>query len=169
VYELPFGRGRHWNLKSKALDYVVGGWEVTAVATVQAGFPLNPGNNIDTCNCGSAVYPNVSGNPNLPKGERTEGRWFNTGAFSQPAQWTIGNAGRGLIWGPGQRNVDFTVSKYFTITERFRLQYRAEAYNLTNTPYFANPNVQNGAGTFGRITAVSNSARQMQMALKLLF
>jgi hypothetical protein len=151
------------------LDALAGGWEVTAIATVQAGFPLNPGNSVDTCVCGSAVYPNVSRNPNLPKSERTEGRWFDTSAFSHPAQWTIGNAGRGLIWGPGQRNLDMTLSKYFNITERFRLQFRSEAYNLTNTKAFSNPNVQNGAGTFGRITNVSNSARQMQMALKLYF
>ena len=96
--------------------------------------------------CGSAVYPNVSGNPNLPKSERTEGRWFDTSAFSQPAQWTIGNAGRGLIWGPGQRNIDMTLSKYFSITERVRMQFRAEAYNLTNTKYFANPNVAERRG-----------------------
>ncbi len=169
LYELPFGRGRRWNIQHRGLDYAAGGWEVAGVVTLQAGFPLNPSNSIDTCNCGSAVYPNVSGNPNLPKGERTEGRWFDTAAFSRPAQWTIGNAGRGLIWGPGQRNVDLTLSKYFNFTERFRLQFRAEAYNLTNTPYFANPNVQNGAGTFGRITAVSNSSRQMQMAMKFMF
>ena len=169
VYELPFGRGRKFNIQSRALDAVAGGWELSAVATLQAGFPLNPGNSIDTCNCGSATYPNVSRNPNLSKGERTEGRWFDTSAFSQPAQWTIGNAGRGIIWGPGQRNIDMTLSKNFAITERFRLQYRAEAYNLTNTPYFANPNVQNGNATFGRVTNVSNSARQMQMALKLYF
>jgi hypothetical protein len=169
VYELPFGRGRHWNIQNRALDAVVGGWELTAVATLQAGFPLNPGNSVDTCVCGSAVYPNVSGNPNLPKSERTEGRWFDTSVFSQPAQWTIGNAGRGLIWGPGQRNLDMTLSKYFNITERFRLQFRGEAYNLTNTKAFSDPNVQNGSGTFGRITSVSNSSRQMQMALKLYF
>jgi hypothetical protein len=169
VYELPFGRNRKYNIQSRPLDAAVGGWEVSAVATLQAGFPLNPGNAIDTCNCGSAVYPNVNGNPNLSKDERTEGRWFNTSAFSSPAQWAIGNAGRGLVWGPGQRNIDFTLSKYFAITERFRLQFRAEAYNLTNTPYFANPNVQFGNATFGRVTNVSNSARQMQMALKLSF
>ncbi len=130
---------------------------------------MNPGNSIDTCNCGSATYPNVSGNPNLPKGERTVNRWFDSSKFSQPAQWTIGNAGRGLVWGPGFKNVDFTLSKFFTFTESFRAQFRAEAYNLTNNPYFAQPNVQNGAGTFGRITAVSNSGRQMQVALKLHF
>ena len=169
VYELPFGRNRHFNIQSRALDVIGGGWEVSAVATAQAGFPLNPGNSIDTCNCSSAVYPNVSGNPNLAKGERTLNRWFNTGAFSQPAQWTIGNAGRGLVWGPGLRALDFTFSKYFNFTERIRLQFRGEAYNLTNSPYFAQPNVTNGAGTFGRITNVSNSARQVQFALKLAF
>jgi hypothetical protein len=169
VYELPFGRGRQFNIGNRALDAVVGGWEVTAIGTIQAGFPLNPGNSIDTCNCGSAVYPNVSGNPNLNTGERTVNRWFDTGVFSSPAQWTIGNAGRGIVWGPGLRSLDFTVSKYFNFTEKVRLQYRAEAYNLSNSPYFANPNVTVGAGTFGRVTAVSNSSRQMQMALKLYF
>lgn len=169
VYEFPFGKGRHFNINNRALDAIAGGWEASAIATIQAGFPLNPGNSIDTCNCGSATYPNVSGNPNLPKGERTVNNWFRTNVFSSPALWTIGNAGRGVIWGPGQRNLDFTVSKFFQLNERFKLQFRAEAYNLSNSPYFANPNVTVGAGTFGRITAVSNSARQMQMALKLAF
>jgi hypothetical protein len=169
VYELPFGRGRKFNIQSRALDAAVGGWEVSALVTLQAGFPLNPSQTGDPCNCGSASYPNVSRDPNLSKSERTEGRWFDTSAFSQPAAWTIGNAGRGIIWGPGLRNMDFTLSKYFSITERFKLQFRAESYNLTNTPYFANPNVQNGNATFGRITNVSNSARQMQMALRLSF
>jgi hypothetical protein len=169
VYELPFGRGRQFNIQSRALDAIVGGWELSAIATVQAGFPLNPGNSVDTCVCGSAVYPNATGNPNLPKSQRTEGRWFDTSVFSQPAQWTIGNAGRGLIWGPGQRNLDFTVSKFFNFTERFRFQVRGEAYSLTNTKYFADPNTTNGAGTFGRVTSVQGGARVMQMSLKFYY
>lgn len=169
VYELPFGRGRRFNIDNRLANILVGGWELSAIATIQAGFPLNPGNSVDTCVCGSAVYPNVSRNPNLPKSERTVNRWFDTSAFSQPAQWTIGNAGRGLIWGPGMKNLDFTLSKYFDISERFRLQFRAEAYNLTNSPSFANPNVVNGTGTFGRITSVISAPRQMQMAVKLYF
>ncbi|HWB97837.1 MAG TPA: hypothetical protein VG672_14080, partial [Bryobacteraceae bacterium] len=169
TYVLPFGRGRRWLNTNRALDLALGGWETTAVLTFQAGFPLNPGNSIDTCSCGSAVYPNVTANPNLPKSERTLDRWFRTDVFQSPAQWTIGNAGRGLIAGPGMRSLDMTLSKYFNITERYRLQFRAEAYNLSNTPYFAQPNVSVGTGTFGRITAVSNNPRQMQMALKFYF
>ena len=154
---------------NRALDLALGGWEAAFALTAQAGFPLNPGNSVDTCVCGSAVFPNVSAEPNLPKSERSLNRWFRTDVFSSPAQWTIGNAGRGLILGPGLRSLDMTLSKYFNVTERFRFQFRAEAYNLTNTPYFAQPNVTVGTGTFGRITAVSNNARQMQMALKFYF
>ena len=154
---------------SRALDLILGGWQNTGIVTLQAGFPLSPGISFNTCVCGSASYPNVNGDPNLPKSERTVDRWFRTEVFSAPALYTIGNAGRGIIWGPGLKSFDMTLSKFFNITERFRLQYRLEAYNLTNSPYFANPNVTQGAGTFGRITAVSNSPRTLQMALKFIF
>ncbi|MFN3326924.1 MAG: carboxypeptidase regulatory-like domain-containing protein [Bryobacteraceae bacterium] len=171
VYELPFGRGRQFLNRNRILDHAFGGWEVSGITTLQAGFPLTPGNNINTCACGPGVQnrPNVSGNPNLAKSERTMNRWFDTSVFSSPAQWTIGDAGRGLVWGPGLANWDMTVSKFFNFTERYRLQVRAEAYNLSNTPYFANPNTTAGAGVFGRITAVQNQPRLMQMALRFHF
>ncbi|MBI3471842.1 MAG: TonB-dependent receptor [Candidatus Solibacter usitatus] len=169
TYELPFGRGRRWMNTNRGLDLVLGGWETNGILTAQAGFPLTPGVSFNTCVCGSASLPNVSGQANLSKSERTLDKWFRTEAFSAPALYTIGNAGRGLIWGPGLWNIDFTLSKYFAVTERFRVQLRAEAYNITNTPYFANPNVTQGTGTFGRVTAVSNSPRQVQMAMKLHF
>lgn len=170
IYELPFGKGRRWLSKNRAVDYALGGWEASAIITVQSGFPLTPGNSIDSCVCGNnANLPNVSGNPNLSKSDRTVNRWFDTSVLSIPAQYTIGNAGRGLIWGPGLKSWDMTISKFFAITERIRVQYRAEAYNLSNSPYFSNPNVTLGAGTFGRVTGVGNSPRQMQMALKVIF
>ena len=170
IYELPFGKGRRWLNTSRATDVVLGGWEASAILTAQGGFPLTPGYAIDSCVCGNnANRPNVSGNPNLPDGERTVNRWFDTTAFSAPAQYTIGNSGRGLIWGPGLRSWDMTVSKFFAVTERVKVQFRAEAYNLSNSPYFANPNTTFGAGTFGRVTAVGNTPRQVQMALKLAF
>jgi len=152
------------------VDLALGGWEASAILTAQGGFPLTPGYAIDSCVCGNNFNTaNVLRNPNLPDSERTVNRWFDTSAFSAPAQFTVGNAGRGMIWGPALRSMDLTVSKFFNVNERIRVQFRAEAYNLTNSPYFANPNTTFGAGTFGRVTAVGNSPRLMQMAMKVVF
>ena len=99
-------------------------------------------------------------------------RWFDVDAFTAPAQYTIGNAGRGLIWGPGTKNFDLEIGKrYFLpkLREGANLQFRGELYNILNSPYFDNPNVTLGSSTFGRITNVSNSSRQAQLALKLIF
>ena len=109
--------------------------------------------------------------PNLAKSERTTERWFDVGAFAIPTLYTVGNAGRGIIWGPGSANLDLLLGKRFAIPGRegMNLELRGEAYNLTNTPYFNNPNTQIGSATVGRITSVSNSARQVQIAMKFLF
>lgn len=169
TYQLPFGKGRPWLNQSGVVDSVLGGWEINGITTVQAGFPITPGYSVDSCVCGSAARPHVSANPNLPASERTHGRWFNTSVFSAPALYTIGTAGRGLVYGPGVKNWDFTIGKFFNLTERFRLQYRAEMYNMANSPYFQDPNTTFGSATFGRVTAVVNQPRQMQMALRLYF
>jgi hypothetical protein len=116
--------------------------------------------------------PNVVRDPNLPKSERTTERWFDVNAFSIPSLYTVGNAGRGIIWGPGLANLDLVIGKRFTVPrarEGTTLEVRGEAYNVTNTPYFNNPNTQIGAATVGRITSVSNAPRQVQLALKLSF
>lgn len=171
TYALPFGKGRRY-LQSGFAEAVLGGWDLNGIATWQAGFPLTPGVNIDTCVCGNNLnVPNVNGDPNLPKSERTTERWFDVGAFTIPQLYTVGNSGRGVIWGPGLANLDFVIGKQFTIPGRegMNLQVRAEAYNLTNTPYFNNPNTQIGSATVGRITSVSNSPRQVQLAMKFMF
>jgi hypothetical protein len=172
TYALPFGKGKPWLQKGVA-DAVLGGWELNGIATWQAGFPLSPGISVDTCVCGNnASRPDVLRNPNIDKSERTTERWFDVNAFSSPAQYTIGNAGRGLIWGPGLANLDLVVGKRFFIPkvrEGSNLELRGEFYNLTNTPYFNNPNVTIGSATAGRITSVSNSSRQVQLALKFSF
>lgn len=171
-YQLPFGKGHRW-LNRGIADVVLGGWEFNGITTFQAGFPLSPGINIDTCVCGNnANRPNVLRDPNLSKSERTTQRWFDVGAFAAPPLYTIGNAGRGLIWGPGLRNFDLELGKRFYLPkmrEGTNLEFRAEFYNISNTPYFDNPNTTIGSGTVGRITNVSNSPRQAQLALKLIW
>ncbi len=143
------------------------------ITTIQAGFPLSPGINIDSCVCGNnANRPNVLRNPNLDTSARKLNKWFDVDAFAAPAQYTIGNAGRGLIWGPGTKNFDLEIGKRFSLSklrEGASLQFRGEFYNIMNSPYFDNPNVTLGSSTFGRITNVSNSPRQAQLALKLIF
>lgn len=172
TYALPFGKGHRW-LQRGIADAALGGWELNGGVTRQAGFPLTPGVNINTCVCGNSLtVPNVLRDPNISNSERTTERWFDVGAFSIPTLYTIGNSGRGVIWGPGLFNMDLVIGKSFTVPgarEGTSLQVRGEAYNLTNTPYFNNPNTTIGSATVGRITSVSNSSRQLQLALKLLF
>ena len=88
-------------------------------------------------------------------------------AYSQPAAGTFGNCGNGTLYGPGMRNLDLGLSKNFLITERYRLEFRSEFINLTNTPVF---NFENGSigSNLGRITS-TQGARQIQFALKFLF
>jgi hypothetical protein len=171
TYALPFGKGQRW-LRQGLANAFLGGWEVNGITTFQAGFPLTPGVNITTCVCGNNLnVPNVLRNPNLSKSERTLERWFDVSAFTVPPLYTVGNAGRGIIWGPGLKNWDVQLGKRFDLPGRegMNLELRGEFYNLTNTPYFNNPNVVIGSGTVGRITSVSNSPRQVQLALKFYF
>jgi hypothetical protein len=170
-YELPFGRGRRWATSTGPLDYVIGGWELNGITTFQSGFTLSPTTTVNTCVCGNNLTrPNVTGSPHLSGSERTLNRWFDTSVFSLPAQYTIGNAGRGLIQGPGVINFDVNIAKRFRLPwrEGMHIEYRAEFYNFFNTPQFADPNTVTGTANFGRITG-SRNERQGQMALKLYF
>jgi hypothetical protein len=100
--------------------------------------------------------------------------WFTTSAFAVPGPNRFGSAGRNILRGPRLSNYDFSLFRNFAIGERFKLEYRAEFYNLTNTPHFANPS-GNGSnvssGSFGTITSTLNgyTNRQLQMALRLRF
>ena len=170
-YELPFGKGRRW-LTGNVVSQVLGGWEINGITTLQSGFPLVFSSNVNTCQCGVTNRPDVAFDPRLSSGERTTERYFNVDAFSIPAQYQIGNAGRGLVFGPGQINHDVNVGKRFYIPklpENSNLEFRGEIYNVTNTPYFNNPNTTIGQATVGRITGVADTARRMQLGLKLNF
>ena len=94
--------------------------------------------------------------------------WFDTTAFAPNAPFTFGNAGRNLIGGPGQSNLDFAMYKGFRLTERVSLQFRGEAFNATNTPPFSPPNAQLGDPDFGVISA-AGAPRNLQGGLKVIF
>jgi hypothetical protein len=171
-YALPFGVGQRWLTKGP-LPLVLGGWELNGVFSRQSGFPMTPGINFDTCVCGSISRPNLIGDPKLGGSQKSLNQWFNVSAFTPPPLYTIGNSGRGLFLSPGiDNNLDLSIAKRFyfqKLREGSNLEFRAEFFNLTNTPYFSDPNTTIGTGTVGRVTSVRNSARQGQMALKFYF
>ena len=174
TYGLPFGKGRtlgnHW---SPWLNGMLGGWQVTGILTLQRGIPLSL-TTTDTSQSGSGyLRPNNNGqNPALsgsPESRLTQ--YFTTADFSQPAPFTFGNVGRNLgnVRGPGLQNLDFAVYKDVPVMERLHLQIRGEAFNLTNTPEFSNPDTNLQDPSFGAITSQFNSPRQVQVSLRLSF
>jgi hypothetical protein len=170
-YQLPFGPGRKW-LSKGIIGNIIGGWEFNGITTYQTGIALSPGLATNNCVCGnSRAAPNVSGNPMT--GPQSLGQWFNTSVFSFPAQYTIGNAGRGLIYGPHLFSTDMNMGKRFALPwrEGMNIEFRAEFFNVFNHPNFAAPDVNLGDANFGKVTAYSSfvSPRKGQLALKLYF
>lgn len=165
-YELPVGPGRPLDLTGPA-NWILGGWMLNGILTLQDGFPLNPGLAQDSCVCGSTARPDLVGQPRLGS-DKTLERWYNVDAFAQPEQFTVGNAGAGLFFGPLLRTFDLNIAKSFPVTalrETARFELRGEFYNLTNSPVFSNPNTSIGSANAGRITSARN-AREIQLALK---
>jgi hypothetical protein len=163
VYNLP-GAGGHWAM--------LGGWQLSGTITVQDGTPLDPLYiSADTANAGTFTRPNIvpGQSISLPANQRTPGHWFNTNAFSAPAPYTFGNAGRDIIPGPGNQVIDLALHKRFSIGERWGVEVRAEAFNSLNNPNlgFPDPYADNGP-FFGRIL-LSGQPRRIQFATRIDF
>jgi hypothetical protein len=168
VYELPFGKGKG-RLESGPGNWLLGGWQVGAIVALYSGMPITHSINVNNQNLGGAVRGDWVSNPNLPASQRTIDRWFDLAAFTTNAPGTIGNAGRNLIYGPGTKNLDLMVSRSFAMPwENHSLQFRAEAFNATNTANFGVPSTAIGTPAAGRITTAADP-RRVQFALKYIF
>ena len=115
-----------------------------------------------------ADRPNLVGEANLPGDKRSITRWFNTDAFVLPPRGQFGNAGRGIIGGPGLNSVDFSLKKDYRFHETHNIQFRAEVFNLLNHPNFEYPNRTVNSSQFGRIFGATES-RQIQFGLRYSF
>jgi hypothetical protein len=174
VYELPWGRGRHWGSSwSRPLEMALGSWQVNGITTFQTGTPLQitASNTANIFNL--LTRPNNNGKSaklDGPVHERLN-RYFDTNVFSQPLPYTFGNVSPRLpdVRNDGVRNFDLSLFKDFVFTEQWRLQLRGEALNAFNTPRFGGPNTSVTSSTFGAITSQANAPRQIQLGLKLLF
>jgi hypothetical protein len=182
-YELQYGKN-FTGVKRAALS----GWQTNMITVWQSGKPftvVNSGSNIDNPeglgfnnratpqNAGNQDRPNQIADPRL--GQKTLQHFFNTAAFAPQPLGTVGTAQRNSIFGPNFRHVDLSIFKTFAITERVGLQFRAESYNISNTPNFYMPNGNAGDSfgnpAFGTIsqTDPNYTPRQYQFALKAQF
>jgi Carboxypeptidase regulatory-like domain len=169
VYELPFGTGRRW-LNNGALGYIVGNWNLSGIWSLASGEHFTPtlATAVSNSAGGGGDRPNRIRDGNLDGSERTIDRWFDVGAFVAPAQLTFGNAGRGILVGPGNYNVDLGVHRNFRFTEQWRMSLRWEMFNAFNRANFGTPNAAIGNANVGQISTTA-PARIMQLALKLSF
>jgi len=171
-YTLPIGRGQKIDFNNAVANGILGGWKLNGIFTAQTGLPHTPTLQSSVSNAGGS-RPDILGNPKLDNPTRE--RWFNT-SFNEPGavwgipeQFTFGDAGRNILRGPGRVNLDFSVFKDFRISERVNLQYRAEMFNIFNTPQFGLPNDSIGNPNAGIITSIVGNPRQVQMGLRLSF
>jgi hypothetical protein len=171
VYELPVGKGKKFLDQRGVLDAVIGGWQVSSTFIAQSGNVFTPtmsGSNNSGAQAGT-WFPNVVGNSSLPNPSTT--LWFNPAAFAQPAAFTFGNAGRNILRGPRQSDIDFSLGKNmrFPKWERGQLQLRFDATNAINHPSFGNPNASIGGASAGKITTTSINGRALQLGARLSF
>lgn len=170
VYELPFGRGKafgsNWN---RAVDSFLGGWQLGGIFTAHTGFPITVQANTDPSGTGARSFrANVIGTPNNQHNIGPGALFLDPSAYAVPVTGTFGNAGVGIVTGPGLKRGDLSLSKKFHITETKYFELRGEAFNLTNTPTFQSPtrNMQNPL--FGQIRT-SQGERNMQVVGKFYF
>jgi hypothetical protein len=175
TYQLPFGKGKPFANSSKALDYVVGGWQLNGIALYREGFPtaITLANNLNGA-YGLGQRPIATGTSPETSGSLEDRLldYINPAAFATPAQFTFGNVSRYITMrGPGMANWDLSMFKSVPIYERLTMQFRAEAMNAFNTTLFNGPSSSFGPSNpgFGQITSQANSARQMQLCLRLLW
>ena len=171
-YDLPFGRGRRFVNTNKPLDAAIGGWTLFGGFVAQGGSPFTPRmlvNNSYSLSSNALWYPNVVGDPTAVAGGQNIDSWFNVNAFAAPTPGTFGNMGRNVVYGPRLTSINMSLHKMFKFTERYSLDFSANATNIINHPSFALPDKSIGPGHIGRISATSVGSRQMELVAKFRF
>jgi hypothetical protein len=151
-----------------AADLLLGGWDMASIVSRQSGRAMTVNVSGDPLNTGQGnARANYLGGPKTVANP-TLNLWFNTAAFAAPAPYTPGNLGYGTMLGPGPFNWDFSVYKTFSISERHRLQFRTEFFNVLNHPNLGNPGLTVGTANFGKIISAGDP-RVLQFGLKYRF
>jgi hypothetical protein len=159
IYNLPwYHNAKGWRKQA------LGGWRYSGLSTIESGFSQNPGL--------SVAHPGLSNRPNRVSGSvvgpKTVKEWFNTGAFAAPAAGYFGSAAPGSIYGPGLVDFDMAIYKDFSINERHKVEFRAEAFNVFNHTNFNAVGTSFGSGTYGELTS-ARDPRVFEFALRYQF
>jgi hypothetical protein len=175
---LPFGPNQHWLQDPGIVRTILGGWQVNGIFSAYSGTPftvtasgasLNAPGETQTADQVKASVAQLGGiGPGTP--------YYDPTAFAAVTSSRYGTSGRDILRGPGLVNLDASLFRNFAIKERLNLQFRAEAYNISNTPHFNNPNANVSAGGFLTITSaldrsnnVEGGERQLRFALRVSF
>jgi outer membrane receptor protein involved in Fe transport len=181
VYTLPFGKGGKFSSGNPVVNAVVGGWNLNGILSLSSGQAFDVGNSEadDTAETGN-TYGNFGngydgyeranriGNP-YPS-HKSPAEWLNPASFTVPTLGTFGDLGRDSLRSDWSKNLDLSVFRQFPITERYRLEFRFEMFNATNTPVWAVPGSSlDTPSQFGLVSSTANVPRQLQFALKFYF
>ena len=172
IYDLPFGKGRRFGMTNSVANFVAGDWSIDMINTMTSGLPLNVGYSASTQQQVSSLVserPNLTGQSIYLNGSSPV-NYLNPAAFNLPAYiQPFGNAPRNVAKMPAYYETDLALHKNFNFAEAKYVQFRAEAFNLLNHTNFAPPGTLNSNSTgFGVFTSTF-PARQLQLALKLVF
>jgi len=176
VYELPFGQGKHF-LTSGPGKWVLGGWQLNGLWSWESGLPLDISTSPASLNApGNINRPDVTGPVQIFGGIGPGTLYFDTSKFKAPANGKFGNLGRNVLHAPHLFDIDASIFRRFPVRERMNLEFRAEAFNLTNTPQYDRPDTTFTNGTFGQVISANgkqsvlvNNSRQLQFSMRLQF
>jgi hypothetical protein len=168
IYDLPAGRG-HSFAPTGIAAAALGGWALNTIFQMQSGMPVTvtQATNNNAFAGFALQRPNLIASPSLAPALRTPAHYFNTAAFATAPQFVIGSASRNPVRGPAYRDLDLALTKHTRLGEIADLEFRAEIFDITNTPAFAQPNGSFGSAAFGSITSTTTDPRVVQFALRL--
>jgi hypothetical protein len=174
MVELPFGDGKRWLNRTGLVDAILGGWTVSAIVSLESGFPINVTQSDNSNTFSGQQRPNLVSGAELETSGSFEDRlngWINAGAFTAAPANSIGNAPRtfGNLRTPRRDNADVSFAKTVGLGRGIRAQIRVEMINITNTPKVRGPAQSISASNFGQITTQSGFMRMTQVMVRLSF
>jgi hypothetical protein len=173
IYDLPF-----WRNPKNLMENILGGWQISGATFMRTGTPFSIVRNNDIAGVvgasGIDQPVNIVGDPmSGANGKFSNGSdnnyWFNPTAFAVPAAGTFGNAGRNIIYGPGDQQWDIAFFKNFSLADTHKMQFRVEIFNFPNHPNLSGPTTDITNANFGRSTGKDGNRRDIQLALRYIF